>query len=446
MAYRLIYRLCDWLGEATGTIIQIPCTYAVGNAAEQMYFGLVKARRENKKLLIVYPYELPGRRLRFGLPNMELVDIESDYGLALNPLLHHAVRLLVTAYFAFFRLLSFPVRLVTGKHLNDYYRTPMIGTLDLWKPEPWIANFSWDIVDRYEWRKQLEQPLRVSLKKRKKMAAEAVRARMGIPEGAWFACLHVREGGFHKDQCAERNANILNYIDAIKEITSRGGWVVRLGDATMTRLPAMEHVIDYPFTEFKSALMDIYLIAECRYYIGMSSGIFDVAQLFQRPIMLTNISSWLYPFPLKRCDMGLFKHVYSKSRNRFLSIREWLDEPFEAVSFRTLGPDYVLHENSPEEIRTAVREFLGYGGQGERTEVQRQFDEIRLRNGKKLITESFISEAEWDMEHRYRLASRLDAPAGVLNTDYLQKNWERDARERPVSRLVRDLDEFTGVI
>lgn len=428
MAYRVIYRLCDWIGDLTGTIILTPCTYAVGNCAEQIYYGLIQARKEKKKLVILYPYELPGR-LKFGLPNMELVNIESEYRCSLNVVSHNIARLLVTIYFGFFRAFSFPVRLVTGRHLNEYYRTPMLGALALWKPDPWITNFSWDIVEKYEWRKQLEEPLQVSLGKRKKITAENMRVKMGIPADAWFACLHVREGGFHKDQCAERNANILNYIDAIKEITGRGGWVVRLGDATMTRLPAMERVIDYPFTEYKSALMDIYLISECRVYIGMSSGVFDVAQLFQRPIITTNMSSWLYPYPKKKNDIGLFKHIYSKSRNRFLSIREWLDEPFEAVSFRTLGEDYVLHENSPQELETAIREYFDCDGNFGITPLQSQFNELRLRNGKKLITESYISEPEWDMEHRYRIASRLDSVAGVISPDYLQKNWERDARE-----------------
>lgn len=427
-AYRFIYWLCDRLGSWTGTIIQVPCTYAVGNAAEQIYLGLVKARRERKKLVILYPYELPGR-LRFKLPNMELVDIESEYSLTLNPVLNHAARFLLTAYFAFFRVLSYPVRLLTGRHLNEYYRTPMMGTLDLWKPDPWVGEFSWDVVDQFHWRENLGQPLRVSMKPHKKAAAEAIRDQMGIPRDAWFACLHVREGGFHGDNCVERNAHIHNYLDAIREITARGGWVVRLGDATMKRLPAMERVIDYPFTAFKSALMDIYLISECRVYIGMSSGIFDIAQLFQRPIIVTNMSSWLYPFPLKSCDIGLPKHVYSKSRGRFLSIKEWLGEPMEAISFRVLGEDYAMQENSPEEIAQAVREFLDRGEIAERSSQQRKFDALRLVNGRKLIDGyTYGADPFWDMDHRYRMASRLDAPAGMVSPTYLEQNWEHDSR------------------
>ena len=49
-----------------------------------------------------------------------------------------------------------------------------------------------------------------------------------------YACMFV-EAGFRGDKGRRnyRNPNILNYIPAIKEITSRGGWVVRMGDNTM---------------------------------------------------------------------------------------------------------------------------------------------------------------------------------------------------------------------
>jgi len=423
----MIYRLCDWIGRLTGTIILTPHPYAVGNCAEDIYFGLLKARREQKKLVILFPYELPWR-LKFRLTNIELVNVESEYRFPLNNSLYIAGRLLITAYFGFFRALSLLIRLLFGRHLNELYRTPAIGNLTLWKPDARITSFSWDFVAKYNWQSQLAAPLQVSLGKQKKIIAENLRCEMGLPKEAWFVCLHVREGGFHNDHCTERNANILNYIGAIEEVTSRGGWVVRMGDATMTKLPLMERVIDYPFTKYKSALMDIYLISECRVYIGMMSGIYDVALLFQRPMIMTNMSNWMWTFPIKMGDMGVMKHIYSKSKNRFLSIREWLAEPFEAMSFMALGNDYKFFENDSQELKAVVREFFERGDNWERSQLQRQFDELRVCNGKKLISESVISNDVFETNQRYRLASRLDSAVGVLGSEYLQKNWEHDVR------------------
>jgi putative glycosyltransferase (TIGR04372 family) len=203
-----------------------------------------------------------------------------------------------------------------------------------------------------------------------------------------------------------------------------------MGDATMTKLPVMERVIDYPFTEVKSALMDVYLISECRAYVGTASGIFDVAILFQRPIIVTNMTSWLYPFPQKKGDIGLFKHIYSKSRNRFLLVRDWLAEPVEAQhSLLNFGDDYVFYENNPEELKTVVKEFFDRGEDWEPTPLQRQFNELRVCFGRKLISEPILSNDDFsDMHQRDRLASRLDSAVGMVGAEFLQKNWESDAR------------------
>ena len=426
----MIYRICDWIGKLTGTLILTPHPYTVGNCAEHIYYGLIKARREKKKLVILFPYELPWK-LRFPLTNIELVNVESEYRFPLNKIVYIVGRLLLTAYFGFFRAFSLLARLVLGRHLNELYRTPAIGSLTLWQPDERIASLSWDVVEKYEWRKQLQEPLQVSLGKQKKIIAEKLRIEMGLSKDDWFVCLHVREGGFHNDQCDERNANILNYIEAIEEVTSRGGWVVRMGDATMTKLPIMDRVIDYPFTEYKNALMDIYLISECYVYIGMTSGIFDVALLFQRPLITTNMSTWLYPFPQKSCDIGLFKHPYSKSRSRFLSIQEWLDEPFESVLFMTLGSDYKFYENDPQELKEVVREFFEREDNFDHNRLQHQFDELRVRNGRRLISESVISGDIFETHQRYRLASRLDSTLGMLGTEFLEKNWKNDIRNIP---------------
>lgn len=431
----LLYRLCDWIGRRTETIILTPHLSAVGNCAEDVYFGLLKARRERKRLVILWPYELPWT-LRFRLTNVEVVNVESEYrAIAHDSILNVVGRVLLTAYFAVFRALSLVRRFIVGVHLNNVYRIPIIGESTLWNPER-VAEFSWDVVNQYDWSSQLQTPLQVSLTAKKRSSAERQRVLMGLPADAWFVCLHVRESGFHNDQYSERNANILNYVAAIEEITSRGGWVVRMGDATMRKMPVMERVIDYPFTGAKSALMDVYLISECRFYLGMISGIYDVARLFQRPIVMTNMAIWMVGFPIRKCDLGVVKHVYSKSRNRFLTTREWLAEPWDSVAYvHKLGDDYIFHENTPEELRAVVKEYFDRREDWEPTPLQRQFNEARVRRGKELLSKRIYSAddvqlyyrknvVDYDLVERYRLASRLDSAVGMLGAEFLEQNWD----------------------
>ena len=60
----LLQWLCTLIGNLTGTIILVPHPIAIGETAEQIYFALLKARREKKRLVVLSPYELPWR-LRF---------------------------------------------------------------------------------------------------------------------------------------------------------------------------------------------------------------------------------------------------------------------------------------------------------------------------------------------------------------------------------------------
>lgn len=426
-----LIRFCAWLSRVTPYIVLTPHVRAVGNRAEEIYFGLLKARRDGKKLIILSPFELPGR-LRWPLTNMEITRIESPYRAKLPGAVEFAARLLLTSYFLFFRLFGFVRRKLTGRIPEALTLFPGIGTFSLWEPREAMREFSWDIVDEMQWREQIEIPLPVSVAREKAEDASARLASLGLPEDAWFACLHVREGGFLKDQSIERNADIMNYLGAIEEVTSRGGWVVRMGDASMRRLPQMDRVIDYPFTSAKSELMDVYIISRCRLYIGMSSGIYEIAILFQRPIILTNMWSWLFPFPQKRGDLSLLKHLYSKSNGRYLSLREWLEEPFASHFFYTVGENYTFHENDSDELREVVRESFNRGAGWQPTSLQTEFNELRFRNSRRLLseTEAVIQRPDWfaDIHQRYRLASRVDSSLGMLSAEFLRRNWVTDVR------------------
>ena len=438
----LLYRLCDTIGEKTGTVLLNPHIATVGNCADDVYYGFLKARREGKKLVILWPYELPGR-LRFGLTNSEVINIGSEYrAFPHNSAITVISRYVITGYFAFFRTLSILRRIILGRHLNNVFRIPAMGEAALWCPAG-VTEFSWEVVGQYKWPEQWASPLDLSLEENKRLQAETQRKILGLPSDAWFVCLHVRESGFRdsetyteKDAYTERNANIINYIDAIREITSRGGWVVRMGDASMTKLPSMDRVIDYPFTDSKSALMDVYLISQCRVYIGMISGIYNLAELFQRPIITMNLNNWMVGYPPKKGDLAIFKRIFSKSRNRCLSIKEWIAEPWNAVSWcHKLGDDYLFLENTPDELKAVVREFFDRAENSTRSSLQMQFDDARIRRGIEIIgKQMFFADdvapyyrkkvVDYDLVERYRLASRLDSAVGMIGSEFLEQNWD----------------------
>ncbi|MBM3546448.1 MAG: TIGR04372 family glycosyltransferase [Alphaproteobacteria bacterium] len=138
-----------------------------------------------------------------------------------------------------------------------------------------------------EWQRQGRGPLLTLTQAHAEQGRRDLR-RMGVPEGAWFVCLHVREPGYMKEGTnsseAVRNANIANYLPAVEEIVRRGGWVIRLGDASVTPLPPMQQVIDYARSPFKSEVLDVFLMASCRFLLGTTSGPVMVSELFGVPV------------------------------------------------------------------------------------------------------------------------------------------------------------------
>ena len=185
---------------------------------------------------------------------------------------------------------------------------------------------------------------------------------LGIPNGAWFVCVHSREGGFLPEEewaANFRNTDILTYVPAMKRIVERGGWCVRVGDPTMKPLPPIPGVIDYARSSAKSDWMDLFLCANCRFFLGNTSGLFGLAGIFGRPSALANntpFSSLYSQFPQ---DISIPKLLQSADGRVFS-----FDEIFHnEISRYRLAPQFNSRElkhidNTPEEITALAEEMM----------------------------------------------------------------------------------------
>jgi len=180
---------------------------------------------------------------------------------------------------------------------------------------------------------------------------------MGVPRNAWFVALHVREGD-NRPARSNANANIETYMQSMKTITQRGGWVFRMGHHGMTPLPVMDNVVDYANSQYKTDWMDIFLFGECKFMVGTSSGPLNVPGTFGRPVLYTNsphIGLSIYqPYSIM-----MPKLYYSNSEKRLFSFHEMLQKPLGwTVSSIFDGIDCTILDNSPEEINQAVIEMF----------------------------------------------------------------------------------------
>jgi putative glycosyltransferase (TIGR04372 family) len=212
-----------------------------------------------------------------------------------------------------------------------------------------------------EWDRRGLPPL-LSIKDEHKNKAWNVLESVGIPRGSWFVALHVREGGFKQEGAhkfnAHRNASIDTYIPAIKEITDRGGWVIRMGESSMNPLPKMKNVFDYAHSNFKSDWMDIFLCGEARFYLGASGGIFLTPNIFGTPILGTNWPPTICGY----CSNSIVipKMMKRKETDEYISFKEMMSPPIihaeSGIFIEELG--FELVDNSEDEILDATIEML----------------------------------------------------------------------------------------
>jgi len=227
------------------------------------------------------------------------------------------------------------------------------------KTIPW--GHSAAVYVQEQWDRQARPPL-LHLTNEHRMRGMQVLKSIGLQENAWFAVLHVREGKFGEHRMVEpyRDADPTTYFEAITAITNRGGWVIRIGDASMTPLPRMDNVWDYATSNLKCDWMDVFLCAAARFMIGTSSGPATISRAFGVPISMTNYlpSATLY---LAMRDLFLPKLLREKANGNMVSFERQMSLPLSACVSDGMYKNLYRIEtipNTPQEIRELVEQMM----------------------------------------------------------------------------------------
>lgn len=216
-----------------------------------------------------------------------------------------------------------------------------------------------------EWEKQGRGPL-FELKAEHAEKGFEFLERRGFPRDGWFVVLHVRDTGTKDGAWIDRRrsgrcAHIQSYLDAIKEITSRGGWVIRVGDRAMPPLPAnLAGVIDYAFSGERYDWLEVFLWARARFYLGTPSGPSTCPPAFGTPVAHSNyVSQRVLPWPGK--DVFIPKLLFCRKRRCLIPFSEHATRP-ELRFHENLDLferfDIELADNTSEELVDFVREML----------------------------------------------------------------------------------------
>ena len=227
------------------------------------------------------------------------------------------------------------------------------------KTIPW--GHSAAVYVQQQWDNQMREPLLRLSDEHRIWGIKALNNR-GVPPDAWIATVHVREGEFGAHRHGEpfRDADINTYLAAIEAITDRGGWVIRMGDSSMTPLPKMRNVIDYANDLIKSDWMDIFLCASARFMVGTSSGPSTISHAFGVPIAMTNYlpTATLY---LAAQDLFIPKLLQRRADGSMVRFENQMSLPLSACASNGMYNN--LHgvttiSNTTQEIRELVKEMM----------------------------------------------------------------------------------------
>ena len=171
--------------------------------------------------------------------------------------------------------------------------------------------------------------------------------------------LYKKEGESQEDRSC-RDANINTMIPSIKYLIEKGYYVIRVGDHALNKVSFKHKMfIDYPFTKYVSDFNDIYIVANSSFLIGSTSGICDVATLFDVPRLVVNA------VPFGHSTIGKNTMFIPKKISKNGNIMPYFDkhvrlliDNFVCDIGEVKGYKYI--DNTEGEILSAVKDFVEY--------------------------------------------------------------------------------------
>lgn len=201
---------------------------------------------------------------------------------------------------------------------------------------------------------------------------EQILIKLGIPLGAKYICLLVRDSAYLDKYLSGndwsyhsyRDCDIQNFAQSALFLAERGYYILRMGKVVKKPF-IVNHprVIDYANHLLRSDFADIYLSANCFFFISTASGLDAVSKIFRKPALLVNVApmkgvlEYFYPN-----EFFIVKKVKDIASDKFLSQRE-IDHYFtENSNVPSLLNQYklALVENTADEILDAVVEMEEY--------------------------------------------------------------------------------------
>ena len=327
-----------------------PLVYAIGDASEQIIITSLKIK--NKKIVILFPF-LFKKLLNYQICNKYLFEnlILNDSNTS-EKFLRFFFNILINLEFIVKRSYFVLFSKLSNIKKEKNFEFPYIGIHQIYKSD--LIKNNYDDVNEIDISKS-----DISLSEEKKFLCRTILNKENI-SAKKIVCLHVRDGGYKKDygRKSYRNSNIINYTKLIDYLIKKNYFVIRMGDKSSAKYNfSNKFFLDYAHSNINSRLMDIFLISECKFFVGTQSGILDLAYMFNKPVLTTNMCEVYCSYPRKINDRGVFKKIINKKTGQSLNLKDYIKMNYSKHNPEIEQKDFFYVENSPKELYESIVEF-----------------------------------------------------------------------------------------
>ena len=241
-------------------------------------------------------------------------------------------------------------------------------------------------------------PQMITFTSSEERAGQRLLEKMGLAKGG-YALIHSRDTLYFKeyysdvddvhslnDENLHRDADFNYMLPACRFMEDYGLDIMRYGrnHAALTGEIA-KHVYDYPNSAYRSDIMDFYIAAKCRFFIGSCSGACNVTYIFKKPFLFINVSN-LFMLARREAVISHLKRFYDLKTGTPLTLRQLCEKGlhkrfYHASEYTDLGVG--ISENTPEELKNVVEEMVmrlegKWVDTGDDEAARREFDAIYL--------------------------------------------------------------------
>jgi putative glycosyltransferase (TIGR04372 family) len=189
---------------------------------------------------------------------------------------------------------------------------------------------------------------------------------MGVPDGAPYVCFAIRDKAYLENIKKGESTRYHDYRDAdiencrlmVEWLTSKGIWAIRIGAVVgKPFLSDNTRIIDYA-SHYRSDFGDIFLLGNCKFFVGDTAGIFWPAAILGVPVALTNLVPITHLIPIMG-SMVMVKRYRRLGESGFIPYRDIVKSGIGAYlatqEYENAGIELV--ENTPEEILAMAQEM-----------------------------------------------------------------------------------------